>query len=81
MLSYIFLTLFCASLTTRSVISEFSARFTVLFFIFDAPNLKMFGMLSISLFISFLPMSDPKAFDPRSKPAFTRLDPSPLPDC
>ena len=26
-------------------------------------------------------MSDPKAFDPRSKPAFIRLDPSPLPDC
>ena len=41
----------------------------------------MFGMLSIPLFISFLPMSDPKAFDPRSKPAFIRLDPSPLPDC
>ena len=50
---YFFLALPCASLTTRSAISEFSARFIVLFFIFDAPNLKMFGVLSIPLFISF----------------------------
>ena len=52
-LSYFFLTFFCTSLTTKSAVSEFNVRFTVLFFLFDAPNLKMFGKLSIPWFISF----------------------------
>ena len=77
MLSYFFLALLCASLTARSAISEFSALFIVLFFIFDAPNLKMFGILSIPLFIIFLPISDPNTFEPSFKPVLKNSDPSP----
>ena len=31
------------------------------------------------LFISLLPNSELKAFDPRSNPAYTKSEPSPLP--
>ena len=41
----------------------------------------MFGILSIPLFISFLPISDPKTLDPRLRPIFAKSDPSPFPDC
>ena len=61
-------------------ISEVIAFLTFLFFVLETPNLKIFGILSIRLFINFFPNSDPKAFDPRSNPAFTRLEPSPCPD-
>ena len=59
--------------------SDCMARLTFLFFIFEAPNLKMFGMLSMPLFINLLPNSEPKAFDPSSNPAFARFEASPLP--
>ena len=36
-------------------------------------------MLSIPLFISFLPNSDPIAFDTSSSPAFAKLEANPLP--
>ena len=76
---YFFLALACASLTTKSAISEFSARFTFSFLIFEAPNLNRFGIFPKPLFISFLPNSVPKAFAPRSNPAFTKFEPSSLP--
>ena len=79
MLLYFFLALPCALLTTKSAISEFSAFFTFLFLIFEAPNLNIFGILSMPLFISFLPDSEPNAFAPRSNPAFTKFEPSPIP--
>ena len=41
----------------------------------------MFGILSIPLFISFLPMSDSKTLDPRLRPIFAKSDQSPFPDC
>ena len=61
-------------------ISEVIAFLTFLFFILETPNLEMLGILSIPLFIYFFPNSEPKAVDPRSNPAFTRLEPSPCPD-
>ena len=61
-------------------ISELNVFFTFLFFIFDTPNLKMFGMLSIPLFVNFFPNSLPIAFDARSNPALIRFDPSPFTD-
>ena len=76
-----FFALFCASSTTISAISDFSAFYTFLFFIFEAPNLNMFGTLSMPLFINFLPNSELKGFDPSSRPTFARLDARPLPDC
>ena len=72
--------LFCASSTFISAVSEVIAFLTFLFFIFDTPNLKMLGMLSIPLFINFFPNSEPIAFDPRSNPALIRFEPSPFPD-
>ena len=78
---YLFFALFCASSTTISAISELNAFLTFLFFIFDTPNLKMFGMLSIPLFINFFPNSESIAFDPRSSPVLIRFEPSPFPDC
>ena len=77
---YLFLALFCVSSTTISAISEFNIFLTFLIFIFDTPNLKISGILSIPLFIIFFPNSDPIAFDPRSNPALIRFDPSPFPD-
>ena len=41
----------------------------------------MFGILSMPLFINFLTNSEPKAFNPSSRPTFARLDARPLPDC
>ena len=79
MLLYFYLALPCASLITILAISESSARFTFLVLAFDAPNLNRFDILSMPLFISFLPNSEPKALDPRSNPAFTKSEPSPLP--
>ena len=40
----------------------------------------MFEMLSIPLFIGFLPNSEPTAFDSRSNPALIRFLASPFPD-
>ena len=77
---YLFLVLFCVSSTTISAISELNIFLTFLFFIFDTPNLKIFGMLSILFFIIFFPNSDPITFDPRSNPALIRFDPSHFPD-
>ena len=62
-------------------ISDFIALLTFLFFIFETPNLNMFGMLSIPLFINLLPESELTVFDPSSNPAFARFDASPLPSC
>ena len=76
--SYLFFVLFCSSSTTMSAISDFC---TFLFLIFDAPNLNIFGILSMLLFINFLQNSEPKAFDPSSRPTFARLDARPLTDC
>ena len=77
---YLFCTLFCASSITISVISKLNAFWTFLFFIFDTPNSKILGILSIPLFINFFPNLELKAFVPRSKPALTRFDPSPFPN-
>ena len=79
--SYLFFALFFSSSTTMSAISDFSALCTFLFFIFDAPNLNIFGLLSMPLFINFLQNSEPKAFDPSSRPTFARLDARPLTYC
>ena len=73
--------LFFALLTTILAISDFIALLTFLFFIFETPNLNMFGMLSIPLFINLLPKSEPIAFDTSSNPAFARFDASSLPSC
>ena len=72
--------LFCASSTTIFAISKLSALLTFLFLIFETPYLNMFGMLSIPLFISFLPTEEFIAFDPSWKPNFAKFSSSPLPD-
>ena len=64
-----------------SAISDSSAFFMFLFFIFDLPDLSMFGILSIPLLIIFLPISDPIAFEPKLIPAFKKFCPIPLPIC
>lgn len=78
---YLFLTFFfCACCTTKSAISDSNALFTLLFFIFEAPNLNIFGMLSIPLFISFWPNCEPIAFNPSSNRVFAILAKIPFPD-
>ena len=61
--------------------SDFIALLAFLFFIFEAPNLNMFGMLSIPLFINLLPKSELIAFDPNINPALARFEANPLPPC
>ena len=61
--------------------SDLIAPLTFWFLILEAPNLNMFGILSIPLFIIFYPNSEPKAFDPGSSPVFARFGDNPLPDC
>ena len=80
-LVHLFFALFCASSTTILAMSEAIACCTFLFFIFDTPNLNIFGILSIVLFIISLPISDPKSFVPRSIPLFAKVEPSHFPDC
>ena len=60
--------------------SDFIALLTFLFFIFEAPNLNMFGMLSIPLF-TLLPKSELIAFDPNINPTLARFEANPLPPC
>ena len=62
-------------------ICHFSAFLKFLFFTFETPYLKIFGMLSIPLFISFLPIEEFSALDPISRPTFARFSPIPLPHC
>ena len=58
---------------------RFYCSFNFFIFYFETPKLNMFGMLSIPLFISLLPNSDPIAFEHSSSPTFAKFEANPLP--
>ena len=61
-------------------ISELIAFFKFLFFIIETTYLKIFGILSTPLFISFFPREEFIAFDPISRPILAKFPASPLSD-
>ena len=61
--------------------SQFSACWTFLFLIFDAPYLKRFGIFSIPLSIIFFPSTEFIAFEPILIPGFAKFVVSPFQNC
>ena len=66
---------------TQLTISESSARWTFLFYIFETPYLNTLGMLSIPLFIYFLPKVEFIACEPSLIPKLAKLLACPFPVC